>query len=55
MYDDYIFADRFCYQLTMYEIRLFVGLSGLFHAHIAYELAVAKMTAEIYRISHYIA
>ena len=42
MYDDEVFADRFRYQLIMFEIRLLVRLSRLLHAHIVYEVAVAK-------------
>ena len=42
MYDDEVFADRLSYQLIMLEIRLLVRLSRLLHAHLAYEVAVAK-------------
>ena len=34
MYDDADFADRFRYQLTMFEIPVFVWLSRLLHARI---------------------
>ena len=52
IYDDEVFADRFCYQLNMFEIRVLVRLSRLLDAHIAYEIAVAEITAELCRISH---
>ena len=55
MYDDGVFADRFNYKLTMIEIPVLVRLSRLLHAHIAYEIAVAKITAEICRVSHCLA
>ena len=55
MYDDEVFADRFCYQLTMLEIRVLVRQSRLLHAHIAYEIDVGKITAEICRIYHCLA
>ena len=47
VYDDEVFADRFRYELIMFEIRLLVRLSRLLHVHIPYEIAVAKMTTEI--------
>ena len=49
------FADRFRYQLSMFEIRVLIRLSRLLHAHIAYEMAAVKITAEIYWISHCVA
>ena len=45
IYDDKLSADRFRYQLTMCEIRELVKLSPRLHAHIAYEIVVAKITA----------
>ena len=42
VYNDEVFADRFRYQLIMFEIRLLVRLSRLLHADIACEVAVAK-------------
>ena len=54
MYDDEVFADRFRYQLTMFEFRVLVRLSRLIRAHIAYEIVVAKITAEICRISNFL-
>ena len=50
--DDEVLADRFRYQLTMFEIRLLVRQFRLLHAHIAYEVAVAKINARIGRIFH---
>ena len=50
--DDAIFADRFRYQLTMFGIRLLIGLSRLIHTHIACEIDTAKITAAIFRISY---
>ena len=44
MYDGQILAGRFRFQLTMFEIS--IGLSRLLHAHIAYEIAISKITAE---------
>ena len=35
IYDDEIFADRFCYQLTMFEVRVLIGLSRFLYARIA--------------------
>ena len=52
IYDEKVFADRFRYQLTMFEDRELARIYRLLHAHIAYEMAVAKMTAEICRISY---
>ena len=46
------YSDRFCYQLTMFEILLLARLSRLLHAHIVYEIAFAKITARICCISH---
>ena len=50
MYDDAVFADRFRYQLTMFEIREVIGLSRLVHANIAYEIDTAKIVAAFFRI-----
>ena len=33
-YDDAVFADRFRGQLTMFTMRVLIGLSRLLHAHI---------------------
>ena len=46
MYDIVVFADRFRYTLTTFEIRLLIGLSRLLHAHIAYETDTVKFIAE---------
>ena len=35
MYDDAVFANRFHYQLTTFEIRVLIWQSRFFHAHIA--------------------
>ena len=40
MYDDMVFNDRFWYQLTMFEVCIFTGLSRLLDTHIAYEIAI---------------
>ena len=40
MYDDEDFADRFRYQLTMYQIRMLIVLSHFLHDHIAYEIVI---------------
>ena len=39
IYDDIVFNDRFCYQLTMFEVCILTGLSRLLDTHIAYEIA----------------
>ena len=52
MYDDAVFADRFLYQLTMFGIRVLIGLSRLCHAHIAFETDGAKIIPKFGRISH---
>ena len=52
MYDDVVFPDRFCYQLTMFEIRVLVVLSRLLHAFIAYVIDTANIIAEFCRISY---
>ena len=40
MYDDMVFNYRFWYQLTMFEVCIFTGLSGLLDTHSAYEIAI---------------
>ena len=50
MYDDAISADRFRYQLTMFGIRLLIGLSRLLHTRIAYEIDTDKIIAAFFRI-----
>ena len=52
IYDDAVFANLFRYQLTMFGIRVLIGLSRLIHTHIAYEIYTAKITAAIFRISY---
>ena len=52
MYDDAISAVRFRYQLTMFGIRLLIGLSRLLHTHIAYETDTAKIIAALFRIPY---
>ena len=47
-----VFADRFRYLLTMFGIRVLIGLSRLLHAHIAYEIDTAKIIAAFSRISY---
>ena len=37
MYDDAVFAGRFRYQLTMFEVCILIGLSLRFDTHIAYK------------------
>ena len=44
MYDDEDFADRFRFQFTMFEMRILIGLSRLFHDHIVYEIVISKIT-----------
>ena len=52
MYDDVVFDDQFCYPLTMFGIHILIGLSGLLHVHIAYEIDTSKIIAEFCRISY---
>ena len=52
MYDNAVLADRFHCQLTMFRIRVLIGLSRLVHAHIAYEIDTAKIIAAFCRISY---
>ena len=54
MYDDAIFASRFHYQLTMFEIGVLIWLSRLLHAHIAYEIDTDKIIAAFFRISYHL-
>ena len=44
MYDDMVFNDRFEYPLTMFEVCIFTGLSRFLDTHIAYEIAIYKIT-----------
>ena len=52
MYDDAVLSDRFRNQLTIFGIRVLIGLSPLLHAHIAYEIDTAKIAAAFIRISY---
>ena len=42
MNDDAVYANRFRYQLTMFEVFIFIRLSRLLDTHIAYEIAIQK-------------
>ena len=53
MYDEQDFAGRFRLQLAMIGMLVLIGLSRLVHTRVAYEIAIAKIIAEICRISHY--
>ena len=44
MYDDVVFADRFRYPLTMSGNGVWIGLSPLLDAPIAYQIDTAKST-----------
>ena len=44
MYDDAVFDNRFRYQLTMFDVCILIGLSRLLDTHIAYEMAICKIT-----------
>ena len=48
MYDAVVFADRFRCQLTVFGIRVLIGLSRLLHAHIAYEIDTAKIISKFF-------
>ena len=52
--NDANFAVRFHYQLSVFGIRVLIGLSRLCHAHIAYETDGAKIITEFCRISNYL-
>ena len=52
MNDDAVFACRFRNQLTIFGIRLLIGISRLLHAHIAYETDGVKIMAAFCRISY---
>ena len=52
MYDDAVFANRFHYQLPMFEIRVLIWQSRFFHAHIAYVIDTDKIVAAFFRISY---
>ena len=42
IYDDVAMDDRFRYQLTMFEVFIFIRLSRLLETHVAYEIAIQK-------------
>ena len=42
MYDDAVFADRFRYQLTMFEVFILIWLSRLLDTYVAYDIAILK-------------
>ena len=42
MDDDAGLVDRYRYQMTIFGIRVLIGLSRLIHTHIAYEIDTAK-------------
>ena len=44
IYDDAVFADRFRYHLIMIGMCTLIRLSQLLNTHIAYEIAVSKIT-----------
>ena len=44
IYDDAVFADRFRYHLTMFGMCILIRLSRLLNTHIAYEIAIWKIT-----------
>ena len=44
MYNDVVFDDRFRYQLAMFDVYILIGLSRLLVTHIAYEIAIYKIT-----------
>ena len=54
MYEDAIFANGFRYQLSMFGIRVLIGLSRLIHADIAYEIDTAKIIATFIRFSYWL-
>ena len=44
MYDDIVFAGRFQYQLTMFDLCVLIRLSRLLDTHIAYDIVIQKIT-----------
>ena len=44
MYDDIVFANRFRYQLTMFEVCVLIWLSPLQYTHIAFVIVIQKIT-----------
>ena len=52
MYDDAVCADRLRYQLTIFGIRLLIGLFRLLHGHIAYVTDGTKMIEAFCRVSY---
>ena len=44
IYDNIVFAHRFRYQLTMFEVCVLIWLSSLLYTHIAYEIVTQKIT-----------
>ena len=40
MYDAVVFADRFRYQITMFEAYVLIWLTPLLYTHIAYEIVI---------------
>ena len=42
IYDDVVYAGRFRYQLTMFEVFILIGLSRRLDTHVAYEIAIYK-------------
>ena len=43
MSDDNILADRFSYQLSMFEMPVAIGLSRILHDHIVQEIVISKI------------
>ena len=52
IYNNIVLADRSRYPLTMFGNLALIGLSGLLHAHIAYETDTAKLAAAFCRSSY---
>ena len=42
MHDDAVYANRFRYQLTIFEVIVFIRLSRLLDTHVAFEIAIQK-------------
>ena len=51
-YDDVVFADRFLYQLALFDNRILIGLSWVLHADNAYEIDTSKIIAAFCWTSH---
>ena len=52
IYDNEVFIRRYCYQLAIFGIRIFIWLYSLLHAHFVYVIDIAESVAAFCRISY---